>query len=163
MRRLLGALLAILATTAIATATGAPPAAAGFSYQPVCNLGQGESLGTEHGVQAWILHSITHGTTFYQGEFCAVGKSFLTMQTDGNFVLYDENSHPRWATNTVDKGSYTDFQVDGNLVVYEGFNTPVWASNTCCRSFAVLAVQADGNVVIYDRNDVPVWATNTPH
>jgi hypothetical protein len=160
MKRLLGAMLIMLSTTGIALAAGASPAAAGTPYNPVCMSGRGAALSTKHGVQAWIIFG---GTVFYQGEYCAVGKSFLTMQTDGNFVLYDENFRPRWATNTVNRGSYTEFQMDANLVVYQGFSLPTWASNTCCHSFYQLAIQADGNVVIYNTNDAPVWATNTNH
>ena len=50
---------------------------------------------------------------------------FGIMQSDGNFVLYDDNSRAVWATNTQSKtGAYFAFQGDGNLVIYSP--TAVW-------------------------------------
>jgi len=52
------------------------------------------------------------------------------MQTDGNFVLYDAQNRPLWASGTNGQaGAYLAIQDDGNLVVYKGTATP-WSSNT---------------------------------
>jgi hypothetical protein len=57
-----------------------------------------------------------------------------TMQSDGNFVVYDLGSVPRFASNTSGHaGAYLVMQPDGNLVVYSSANVPLWASNTCCH------------------------------
>jgi hypothetical protein len=54
------------------------------------------------------------------------------MQTDGNFVVYDNNNHPLFATNTSGhQGAFMIMQDDGNLVVYTGDGqSPLWASHT---------------------------------
>ncbi|MGW2874550.1 hypothetical protein [Kitasatospora sp. NPDC001225] len=57
-----------------------------------------------------------------------------TMQSDGNFVVYDTNRTALWSTGTWSAGadSHFVFQNDGNLVVYKGKGegNPVWASGT---------------------------------
>jgi hypothetical protein len=52
------------------------------------------------------------------------------MQDDGNFVLYDQNNQPVWASGTAgNPGADLAVQEDGNLVVYLNGNA-LWASNT---------------------------------
>ena len=89
------------------------------------------------------------------------GQYRLTMQADGNLVLYDSQNQPLWASNTdgmaVQKCS---MQNDGNLVLYLFDGRPVWASNTDGKPGAFLWLQDDGNLVIY-HNRIPIWASNT--
>jgi hypothetical protein len=93
-------------------------------------------------------------------------KACLTMQSDGNLVVYDERGAPRWASNTAGRpGSVAAFQGDGNLVVYAPDGRPLWASNTASgdpQNVNYLCVQGDGNVVVY-KWPRAVWATNTVH
>ena len=52
------------------------------------------------------------------------------MQDDGNFVLYDQDNEPVWASNTGgNPGAYLAVQDDGNVVVYQD-GSPLWATNT---------------------------------
>lgn len=89
------------------------------------------------------------------------GQYTLTMQLDGNLVLYDSGNRPLWASNTdgmaVQKCS---MQNDGNLVLYLFDGRPAWASNTNGKAGAFLWLQNDGNLVIY-HNRIAVWASNT--
>lgn len=109
------------------------------------------------------------GTVFLPNDFVTIGKSFLVMQDDGNFVLYDENypfSPARWAADTFGRGERAVFQTDANLVVYDAFGpvrTSKVPSNTCCHSGWNLHVQEDGNVVIYSPGWQPRWSTGTFH
>jgi hypothetical protein len=75
----------------------------------------------------------------------------LTMQEDGNVVLYDRNSQPLWATNTGGLMTPREFimQTDGNLVLYSTDGQARWASNTWHNPGAFLDVQDDGNLVVY--------------
>jgi hypothetical protein len=58
------------------------------------------------------------------------GKGSLSMQTDGNLVLYDAANQPRWASGTNGKPvTHVIMQPDGNLVIFNNA-TPVWASDT---------------------------------
>jgi hypothetical protein len=57
----------------------------------------------------------------------------LTMQTDGNLVLYDVNGHAVWASDTQNSGEARHRlirQSDGNLVIYAKNNEPTWSSKT---------------------------------
>ena len=58
------------------------------------------------------------------------GKAKLTLQPDGNLVLYDAANQPRWATGTNGKAvTHVIMQPDGNLVIYNN-KAAVWASDT---------------------------------
>ena len=57
----------------------------------------------------------------------------LTMQTDGNLVVYDKNNSPLWNSGTAGKGTgpfKVIMQDDGNLVVYEANGKYTWATGT---------------------------------
>jgi hypothetical protein len=54
-------------------------------------------------------------------------------------------------------------QSDGNLVIYDLLKQPLWDSGTAGNRGAMLAVQDDGNVVIYSADKRPLWNTGTYH
>ena len=110
------------------------------------------------------------------------GRFRATMQTDGNFVIYDHGS-AIWATGTQGKGRLPyrlAVQPDGNLVIYGSSANDVslpgygvckansaciatWATGTQGRGSApyTLKMQDDGNLVLYDSTSRVVWASNT--
>jgi hypothetical protein len=90
------------------------------------------------------------------------GLFLLTMQTDGNLVLYAPGHIAIWASNTAGhSGSVLQMQTDGNLVVYAAGHVETWASNTPGHPGAVLQMQDDANAVLYAPGQVAIWATNT--
>jgi hypothetical protein len=58
--------------------------------------------------------------------------AYLTMQTDGNLVLYSPGAGPaQWATGTnPSSGTLAVLQNDGNFVVYAGSGQVLWSSGT---------------------------------
>lgn len=92
--------------------------------------------------------------------YSANGKYRLTLQDDGNLVLYNSSGHALWATNRAN-GDVLALQSDGNLVVYTSSHKAIWASNTGDSHATYLVVQDDGNVVLYSGSGHAVWATNT--
>ncbi|MGV9264215.1 RHS repeat-associated core domain-containing protein [Kitasatospora sp. NPDC003701] len=61
-----------------------------------------------------------------------------TMQTDGNFAVYDTNHKTIWASNTsANPGAYARIQDDGNFVVYSSAAKPLWSSNTSKATYDV--------------------------
>lgn len=89
------------------------------------------------------------------------GQFRLTMQGDGNLVLY-QGGAALWVSNTAGSGANRAvMQGDGNFVLYTPSNSPVWATGTGPNYCARLRMQDDGNVVIYSRDGVVLWATDT--
>ena len=98
----------------------------------------------------------------------------LSMQTDGNLVLYviDDGNLPQditkgqyltvlWASNTEGSGFTCEMQNDGNLVVYNEARGPVFATNTQNNNGAFLRCQDDGNLVVYTAQGGAIFASNT--
>lgn len=110
------------------------------------------------------ITSLDKGSSLKRGESIYSGDEDyrLTMQYDGNLVLYNARNKPVWSSRTNGRsGTVVKMQYDGNLVLYTSNNRPLWATGTNKKSAAVLRMQYDGNVVIYNSSDKPVWATGT--
>lgn len=97
------------------------------------------------------------------------GLYVLTMQGDGNLVLYEGIASPPWravwATDTwnlppLRRPIRADMQQDGNFVLYSEIG-PEWASSTHTFPGSRLVLQDDRNLVIYDSNNTARWASNT--
>ncbi|HEV2342649.1 MAG TPA: beta-galactosidase [Actinocrinis sp.] len=89
------------------------------------------------------------------------GRFSLTMQADGNLVLYMGGT-VLWASNTIGKAAVKAImQGDGNFVLYTSAGAAVWASNTAGNNGARLVLQNDGNLVVYSASGAALWATNT--
>lgn len=101
--------------------------------------------------------TIGAGTEFSGGQHLTSpnGKYILTMQSDGNLVLY-QGSTALWASNTGGPGRRAVMQSDGNLVIYSG-STAVWSSGTDGYGASRLVLQDDANLVIY-RKGVATWS-----
>ena len=109
------------------------------------------------------------GNTLQTGQTLNAGQSVqsndgrfrLSMQSDGNLVLYHQGVRVLWASNTVGvRNPRLVMQPDGNLVVYDDTNRARWSSNTVGKAGARLVVQDDGNTVMY-KGSVAIWSTRT--
>ncbi|MGH9278074.1 MAG: hypothetical protein ACRD12_08210, partial [Acidimicrobiales bacterium] len=73
----------------------------------------------------------------------------VRMQTDGNFVVYDQTTGDAlWDTKTTGPGvHHAIMQSDGNFVIYDNAGASVWESNTDPQpNYACfLRLQDDGN------------------
>lgn len=108
-----------------------------------------------------ILHS-NHSLPSGQSLASANGLYELTMQNDGNLVIYDYFRKVLWASNTDLKGGKKlAMQNDGNLVIYTPKSKPVWSTRSDGKGGVKLAMQDDGNLVIYTKDGKPVWSTGT--
>ncbi|MFI6254344.1 C40 family peptidase [Streptomyces sp. NPDC051016] len=83
----------------------------------------------------------------------------LSMQSDGNLVLYGPNG-PLWATYTSGSNARLANQNDGNLVIYRGDGSVAWASRSHASGGGTLVMQNDGNAVAYGASG-PFWSTYT--
>ena len=106
-----------------------------------------------------FLHA---GETLTQGQELVApsGNYFALLQTDGNFVVYNRQNHPIWATGTKN-GTMLVVQYDGNVVLYAGgpgTYRPVWSSGTSSLGQVFAVIQDDGNFVVYNAVQ-PLWSS----
>ncbi|MHA3702860.1 CAP domain-containing protein [Jatrophihabitans sp. YIM 134969] len=133
MRRRTVALLAVLAALTGLAVTVAPAASA------TATVGIGYRLGS-----GTALVSAANG---YR----------LSMNTDGNLVLYTDHAVPLWSTGTSGRGpSYLVFQSGGNLVVRTNAGVATWSTGS--KGGTTLTVRDDGNVVMR-KGSTTVWCT----
>jgi hypothetical protein len=111
---------------------------------------------------------LTSGRMLRDGDFLISpsGTYCLTLQTDGNLVLYSgpnpaANTGVVWQSGvTGTSGDYfAMMQTDGNLVVYRGTGPSdnqgyLWSSGTNGSSSAHLVIKDDGKIYIYE-GDAP--------
>jgi len=94
--------------------------------------------------------------------------SQLTIQDDGNLVLYDvSKGSVHWSSNTANAKGVAPYHLilksDGDLVVVDSQNTQFWASNTTnvgCAPYK-LKVRDVLSIKIVDCNDEPIWSAIT--
>jgi hypothetical protein len=89
------------------------------------------------------------------------GRYELTLQPDGNVVVYDmTTSTALWATNTAGKNVVkAEMQTDGNFVLYDSANKGVWDTKTYNGGGKTLQLGDDGNLVIRDANQQVKWTS----
>lgn len=83
----------------------------------------------------------------------------LTLQEDGNLVLYQKNK-AIWFTGTQGQAIQSlTMQTDGNAVLYKYSGASAWDSKTSGNPNSYLVLQDDGNLVVYKR--VAIFSTLT--
>lgn len=89
------------------------------------------------------------------------GQYRLTLQGDGNLVLYNSANSPLWASNTMNNNvAQIAMQTDGNMVMMDTGNQQIWSTGTSGNSGAYLIVQNDGNAIIYNIAGAKLWSTS---
>ncbi|MGW9372987.1 trypsin-like serine protease [Streptomyces xanthophaeus] len=122
-------------------------------------------------------HLLKPGQTIESGTTLITDRLRLTMQTDGNLVIYHNSGGQGkgaalWDSNTYgNPGAYAVMQPDGNLVVYkkdggDGKGGAVWHSNTHGNPGAYAHFQNDGNFVVYKKDGAEgkgggIWSSET--
>ncbi|WP_208092626.1 hypothetical protein [Blastococcus xanthinilyticus] len=95
-----------------------------------------------------------------QGLRSASGAYSLTVQGDGNAVLYASGGRPVWNSDTWrSPGSRLVMQTDGNLVLYNRAGASIWHSATWGHAGARVVLHDDGNLVLYRSDGRVLWST----
>lgn len=152
---------------------GTPTAPSAGSWMLACSNGTNRPFTSQDRTSLLALYPPTStsnryilngGVQLLQGQSMrSIDSRFrLTLQTDGNLVLYDNLNRALWHSNTHGRPYITRclMQTDGNLVLYDNAFVPYWASNTHMYPGAYLRLQDDGNLVIY-QGSAARWASNT--
>lgn len=110
----------------------------------------------------WTTLTVRHDQQLMPGESWQTNRTTMTMQTDGELVIYDEDHHRRWSSGTSGTGYRAIMQADGNLVVYNRDTFGVWSSVTSGHDGAYLYFGTDGDVsVVYQ--GTTLWSAGTQH
>jgi hypothetical protein len=89
------------------------------------------------------------------------GAYFLTLETDGNLVLYTSGYQPVWSSGTSDSGATRAvMEKDGTLALQGPGNAVVWQGATGGPG-GRLTIHDDGNLVVYSSMGIPAWSSNT--
>lgn len=97
------------------------------------------------------------------------GRFIAIFQTDGNFVLYDNGRPIWASGTNGRGATRLTLQNDGNIVIYNARTQPLWSSNTWgiynSTNQNTLVMQNDGNLVLYQGGvnflGRAIWATGT--
>jgi hypothetical protein len=118
-----------------------------------------------------LFDNIKPGATIHQKQslVTADGVYHLTLQDDGNLVVYSYKTGQRVATwasawqGAGMRGFKLIMQSDGNLVLYDKGGKALWASawqGAGMRGFKLI-MQSDGNLVLYPTSGAAIWHSNT--
>ncbi|MEU3186694.1 hypothetical protein ABZ707_21195 [Streptomyces sp. NPDC006923] len=111
----------------------------------------------------WGTRVVQATTVIGPGESVASNRMRITMGTNGNLVISDENGVVRWSSHTEGRGYKAVFQADGHFVVYTQDNQTAWSSGTAGNPGAQLVIQGDGNVTIQSASGAGLWSAGTQH
>ncbi|MFJ6147285.1 mannose-binding protein [Streptomyces anulatus] len=106
----------------------------------------------------WGTQTVSATSSIGVGQSWATNRIRMTMQQDGNLVVYNEQNKPIWAAMTFGENHRAIFQRDGNLVVHNGDDRAIWASRTHDFGGAQLVLRPDAKVVVVHNGRV-VWST----
>lgn len=106
----------------------------------------------------WGTQTVSATSSIGVGQSWATNRIRMTMQQDGNLVVYNEQNKPIWAAMTFGQNHRAIFQPDGNLVIHNGDDRAIWASKTHDFGGAQMVLRADAKVVIVHNGRV-VWST----
>lgn len=87
------------------------------------------------------------------------GQYRLTLQNNGNFVLYNLANNVIWESGTLNANvSEIVMRNDGNLVMNDYGNMSIWSTDTYGNPGAYLILQNSGNAVIYSATGGKLWS-----
>ncbi len=179
----------VAAAAAVVIATSCAPSAGFLGRSLRANSASSEA--GKNQVLVNLCTDLNSGWRLHSGEslFSALGGFRLTMQNDGNLVLYaiddmklpSDIAHafaytpdvlklyaaPIWSTGTHlpqqgrGRGLYCSMGEDGNLVVYDQNQRRCFETHTAGHPGSFLRLQTDGNLVVYTRDLKVTWSSNT--
>jgi len=115
-----------------------------------------------------VTDTLSTNQTIAQGTSLSSNGYLASLQSDGNFVVYNSARKALWASNSWGQGTAPYkliLQPDNNLVLYDTNNRAVWASGTYRRGtlsgVAKLKLTTNGNLVLTDSTGLQLWTSNS--
>jgi hypothetical protein len=97
---------------------------------------------------------LTTGNSIFSPD----GKYKITLESNGNMVLYNNNTQV-WQSNTAGQGATKlSLQNDGNLVLNTASNQSKWAASSNNTAVQRLVLSNDGNLLICNNHNAVLWA-----
>jgi hypothetical protein len=181
--------VAVLAAGVVSFGLGAPNASAAagqdtlysgevlYPGQTIVSSGNGYKLLFQWDGNLVMYKGSSTYTTWQSGTY-GRGAAYAVMQTDGNFVIRNNQNQPLWWTGTGgNPGARLHIQGDSNLVVYTSSWRPLWSigrsyKTTCWHTYHYTDVTYGGWITIghlrmsadvcNDGSDVWLQATANP-
>ncbi|MGW1626589.1 hypothetical protein, partial [Streptomyces sp. NPDC002172] len=104
--------------------------------------------------------NIPAGQSLGQGQSWKTDRITVTMQTDGNFVVYNAAHKGLWSTRTNGYGYRAKMNSDGNFVIYDKAGDDIWDTGTSGHSGAYFRLGHDGNVMVVYQGHA-IWNAGT--
>jgi|GEM_PF-1903021 len=105
----------------------------------------------------WPLKVLLPGDRVYSER----GKFYLTLQHDGNIVLYGKEGNPVWASNTAGvPAKQLVMQEDGNWVLYGDNYQAFWATNTYDNGDDTYVKVDDAGFLALKKEDKVLWKSD---
>ncbi|MEV7739444.1 hypothetical protein AB0O75_46725 [Streptomyces sp. NPDC088921] len=104
--------------------------------------------------------NIPAGKSLAQGQSWRTDRITVTMQTDGNFVVYNAAHKGLWSTRTNGYGYRAKMNSDGNFVIYDTAGDDIWDTGTSGHSGAYFRLGHDGNVMVVYQGHA-IWNAGT--
>ncbi len=103
---------------------------------------------------------LNNGQTLYAGEQVYTPNGYrLSMQQNGNLVLYNPSGKGIWGTSTSGSGNRLVHGFDGILRIYTSSNKQVWSSRTSnAGTKSRLILQNDGKLVLWSTSNKIIWS-----
>ncbi|WP_037571481.1 polymorphic toxin-type HINT domain-containing protein [Phaeacidiphilus oryzae] len=155
-------------TTETYPAAGAPQPHAVTSTSTGGNTGGAQTFNydatgnTTEITQAAGTKLLASGATIASGHSVTSNTARLSMQADGNLVLYSlQSGQAIWSSNTAGHpGASAAMQTDGNFTVKDTDGTILWSTGTSSPG-AIAKVQDDHNFTLYDTTGNSLWSSGT--
>ncbi len=137
------------------TTTSGTPGAHGWQH-----FGSDPQLDGVYGSLSGPYDQLLEGGSLASGASLRRGSARATMQTDGNFVVYDSAGRLRWQSNTHQAGSTLVLNPDGGLWVRSPGGTALWASFVGAPAVERLTLSEDGVLRVVSENPVATRQLN---
>jgi RHS repeat-associated protein len=107
--------------------------------------------------------TLNAGSTLQDGQtmWSPTRQYRVTMQTDGNLVIYTAGGSPVWGSGTnPHSGLMLTLQNSGELGIHDNYGTVKWTSYTSPSSEDTLTLQDDGDLVLKEGTGTLLWSSS---